>query len=227
MIRLHITTEGQTEMEFVRKILAPHLGNFHVFADARCVLTGSNARLSRVYRGGMTGYCRVRSDILTWMKEDNHPECRFSTMFDLYRLPRDFPGTTQASKFRDPYERVRWFEKAMREDLPDNRFIPYIQLHGFEALILSDPQKLDIEFLEHDRKIRNLVRMVEGLNPELIDEGPDSSPSIRILKEIPEYNKRTAGVSTTREIGLDRIRQMCPHFNEWLSGLEQLPAICE
>ncbi len=38
-IRLHVTSEGQTEERFVKKILAPHLGAFNVFADVRSVLT--------------------------------------------------------------------------------------------------------------------------------------------------------------------------------------------
>jgi hypothetical protein len=53
MIRLHITAEGKTELNFARKVLAPHLAGHNVFADERCVLTGKNKRADQEYRGGV------------------------------------------------------------------------------------------------------------------------------------------------------------------------------
>lgn len=50
MIRLHITTEGQTEEKFVNLCLKDHLAAFQVFCDARCVLTSKDTRLHRSYR---------------------------------------------------------------------------------------------------------------------------------------------------------------------------------
>ena len=50
-IRLHITAEGQTEERFVKEVLAPYLGEWDVWADARCGLTGKNNRLGLEYRG--------------------------------------------------------------------------------------------------------------------------------------------------------------------------------
>lgn len=41
-VRLHITTEGQTEQRFVKDVLAPYLGARDVFVDTRCVLTSKN-----------------------------------------------------------------------------------------------------------------------------------------------------------------------------------------
>ena len=60
------------------------------------------------------------------------------------------------------------------------------------------------------------------LNPELINDGPETAPSKRILKEIPEYDKASAGVSVTSKIGLPQLRNRCRHFNEWLGQLENL-----
>ncbi|EHJ06394.1 hypothetical protein KYE_01341, partial [Marinobacter manganoxydans MnI7-9] len=44
----------------------------------------------------------------------------------------------------------------------------------------------------------------------------------RILKEIPEYDKVTSGVSVAAHIGLDALRASCKHFDEWVSRLEKL-----
>jgi Domain of unknown function (DUF4276) len=220
-IRLHVTAEGQTEQAFVKNILAPHLATFNVFADARGVLTSKDNKIHKEYRGGLISYQKAKADILTWLKEDNHPECRFTTMFDLYALPNDFPGYAAAVKLTDPYAKTTLLEESLYTDIDDRRFISYIQLHEFEALILADPQRLDWEYLEHDRPIGNLLQMVGTQNPELINDDPQTAPSKRILKEIPEYDKVTAGVSVVQRIGLPTIKSKCPHFKEWLHKLEQ------
>jgi hypothetical protein len=58
----------------------------------------------------------------------------------------------------------------------------------------------------------------------LIDDGPTTAPSKRIIAEIPEYDKATAGVAVAEKIGMDTLRQKCRHFNEWITRLEQLGA---
>jgi len=222
MIRLHVTAEGQTEQAFVKDVLTCHLANFDVIADARAVLTSKDKRNAVEYRGGLISYAKARADVLTWLKEDCHPECRFTTMFDFYALPDDFPSYGESLKKTDPYEKVRMLEDAMRADINDSRFIPYIQLHEFEALILADPIQLDWEYMEHDASIARLAAMVSDKNPELIDGGRESAPSKRIIKEIHGYDKVTAGVSVVGKIGLDTLRKKCRHFNDWLTGLEKL-----
>ena len=73
-----------------------------------------------------------------------------------------------------------------------------------------------------NRAIQNLVKMVGTQNPELINQGHETAPSKRILKEIPEYDKVTSGVSVAECIGLDTLRQKCAHFDQWLTKLERL-----
>jgi len=220
IIRLHVTAEGQTEQAFVKSVLAPYLAGFDVFADARAVLTSKDKKAYIEYRGGLFSYEKARADIVTWMKEDHNTECRFTTMFDLYALPDDFPGFSEAAKKNEPYDKVKILEEAFYADINDRRFIPYIQLHEFEALILADPAKLDWEYLEHDTPITNLCEMVGAQNPELINDGFETAPSKRILKEIPEYDKVTAGVSVAGKIGIETFRIKCRHFSEWLTKLE-------
>lgn len=233
MIRLHVTVEGQTEQNFVKTVLAPHLAQSSVFADARAILTSKDKHNGREYRGGFrrtAAYATVKKDLCTWMKEDQKADARFTTMFDLYALPSDFPGHAEAYREPDPYRRVAVLEAALQADIrkefDDKRFFPYIQLHEFEALILADPRQLDWEYLEHEAQIGRIVEMVarEGGNPELIDDGAATSPSKRIIAELPEYegNKATAGALITSKIGVSTLRQKCTHFGEWLQRLEKL-----
>jgi hypothetical protein len=37
------------------------------------------------------------------------------------------------------------------------------------------------------------------------------------------YSKVDDGILLLKEIGLDTLRNECPHFNEWLNKLENLP----
>src|SRR5262249_16387111 len=149
----------------------------------------------------------------------------FTTMFDLYALPDDFPGYTEARKRTDPYQRIAALEEAFRRDINHLRFVPYIQLHEFEALLLSDPSKFDWEFLEHGEAIQRLVELCDKFStPELIDDGEQTAPSKRIIQLIPEYGARkaSAGSVIAAKIGLTVLRQKCQHFHEWLTKIEGL-----
>jgi hypothetical protein len=233
MIRLKFIVEGQTEETFVRDLLADHLAERKVYASARCVETGKKrirsgeGRVERVFRGGMTSYERARRDIVRWIKEEEHsPEVYLTTMFDLYGLPGDFPQFEAARKKATGRERVEALEEALALDIAFDRFIPYIQLHEFEALILSQPEKIAPFFEKKttDRAIRNLVELCASQSPEEIDDGETTAPSKRILKEIPQYEGAKPAVppQIAQAIGLERIRRKCPHFNGWLSRLELL-----
>lgn len=225
IIRLHITAEGQTEERFVSKVLQPHLASVNVFVDARSVLTSRDNKTGQAYRGGLLSYQKAKQDIMGWIRQDSNPESRFSTMFDLYDLPGDFPGAQEALVIRDPYKKVKLLEKRLDEDINHQGFIPYIQLFEFEALLFSDLDKFALEYLEHDKVIERLKQTLQQSfqnNPELIDDGPNTAPSKRILTAIPEYSKSGSGVIIAKMIGLDRIRSMCRHFNDWICKLEGL-----
>lgn len=221
--RLHFIVEGQTEETFVNRVLTPHLAAHSVWCNARCVMTSRKGGVK--HRGGLDRYARARNDIMLWMKEDQNPDAHFTTMFDLYALPTDFPGYADAQGRVDPRQRVALLECAMKRDIGHPRFIPYIQLHEYEALLLADPQKLDCEYPERDGAIQNLVQMASAFaSPELIDGGNETAPSKRIIKEIPEYKgmKASAGPIVAEKIGLVSLRSKCGHFGEWLDRLETL-----
>ena len=143
-------------------------------------------------------------------------------MFDLYGLPTDFPRYADAAEVSDPYARVEILEAAMSESIGDIRFIPYIQLHEFEALLFTDPQKLDTQFLDCQSALLQLVETARTLGPpELVDDGPTTAPSKRITAVIPEYasRKASAGPIVAAKIGLPELQSQCRHFREWLERL--------
>ena len=215
-IKLNITTEGETELKFAKNTLAIYLSRFDIDVHARSVKTSTG------FRGGITSYKKAKNDIHAWLNQNSSREWKFTTMFDLFRLPKDFPGYRDALKQNDPYEKVRVLEEAFKRDIDDFRFIPYIQLHEFEALIFADPYKLKLEFPDKDKAIQKLVEMAQGKNPELINDHPDTAPSKRIIKEIKVYekNKSTSGPNVVESIGILSLKEKCRHFGEWIKKLE-------
>ncbi len=227
-IRLHVTAEGQTEKNFVKRVLEKHLAEYSVFTDCRCVLTSKDKRTGKEYRGGFrrtATYTTVKKDIQTWLKEDNNAECRFTTMFDYYALPKDFPGMEFIKDISDPYKKIRILENALKTDIGDNRFIPYIQLHEFETLIFVNPDMLETEYFDSSAAIEKLKQdliSVKDQNPELINDNPSAAPSKRILSVIPDYDKANIGPEIVASIGIEVLRESCRHFNSWLQVLENL-----
>ena len=223
MIRLHIIAEGQTEEEFVKTILAEHLANFNVITDVHCVTTKRTK--TQVHRGGLVNYEKAKKDILLWLKQEKGKDVRFTTMLDLYALPNEFPQIDEAKRISDPYQKVKKLETALADNINDYRFIPYIQLHEFEALILSDPSKLIERFPEYGESVQELVAICKKYDsPELINDGETTAPSKRIIQFIPSYKGAKVSVAPlmVQKIGLPTIRSQCPHFNEWLIQLENL-----
>jgi hypothetical protein len=218
LIRLHAVVEGQTEETFFRDILAHVLAGHEIYADVHRITTGRKRTVT--FRGGLLAYEHLRRDLTLWMKQDRKPESWFTTMVDLYRLPADFPGIAKAAAIADPIERVRFLENELQADLNHRQFVPFIQLHEFEALLFSDPNSFSIAFPNNPAAIAKLNEIRRAApSPEHIDDGEDTSPSQRICRVLPDFVKPASGPIIAREIGLDRIRSECQHFNAWIEAL--------
>lgn len=148
-------------------------------------------------------------------------------MIDLYGLSH-FPGD-EKKHGESVIDRVVRIEAKMSEALPNDRFIPYIQLHEFEALVFVDLDALPPEFPdgEADGAPARLKHEVGSAAPEDIDDGELTAPSKRLIREIPTYAhmKAIAGPAIAARIGLPNLRAACPHFNAWVTRLETLGAL--
>ncbi|NML40879.1 DUF4276 family protein [Chitinophaga sp. G-6-1-13] len=219
MIRLNITAEGFSEERFVSDILRPHLLNFEIYADVRKVLT--NRKLRK--RGGIVGYHKFKNDVIQWIRES--PNVYHTTLIDLYGLTTDFPGHI-ATKDLPAYDRIEEMERLLGVDINHHTFIPYIQLHEYEALMFADPVVMQNWLGLYNQLPENCFEKIRSSvpdnNPELINEGPNTAPSKRILDLCDAYDKIDDGVLILKEIGLNNLRKECTHFNEWLTKLEQL-----
>lgn len=225
MTRLYFYVEGQTEQEYVSRVLIPHLAGFGVYA-MNPVLAASGRRHGKTARGGGERYQPMRRDLGFLLKQEAARDVRFTTMFDLYALYDGFPGWAEAEKLRHlPYQRVQVLEKAFGLDVADHRFIPHITLHEFETILLCEPEYLASAYENAGQGIASLrAAVTEATCPELVDDGATSAPSKRIIAQFPRYahQKTTVGVDIAACVGIERTRRLCPHFHSWLQVLEAL-----
>lgn len=227
MARLYLFAEGQTEQTFATNLLSPHLAKMGVYLE-HVILIAHAKKKGLVHRGGGRKYNPMRDDIRRFLAQEKGRDVFFTTMIDLYAIPADFPGLDDAEKLRHlPEKRVESLEQAFADDIGDSRFIPYIQLHEYEAYLFSDPAHFGFFYEHNDQAISTLKAIANGKKtPELINDGPYSAPSKRIIAVLPDYEgaKAVVGPQVAELIGLDMIRSKCPHFAAWLSRLEQIGA---
>jgi hypothetical protein len=225
MVRLYFYVEGQTEQEYAARVLRPHLARFGVLVMG-AVLAASGRKHGHVSRGGGRNYQPMRKDLGNLLRQDAHAEARFTTMFDLYALHDGFPGWAEAEKQRHvPRERVLTLEKAFAADVGDRRFIPHLQLFEFETILLCEPGHFAMVYEKADSGIAALRNEVAAArSPELVNDGPMTAPSKRIIAHFPQYvgQKTTVGVELAECVGIDTTRRLCPHFDLWLKTLESL-----
>jgi len=225
MARLYLFAEGQTEQTFADNVLKSHLAQHGVFMQ-KPVLIAHRKNKGKVHRGGVDRYLPMKNDILRFLAQEKDADVFFTTMIDLYGIHADFPGLNEAEKLRHlPEKRVELLEKHFFQDIGDQRFIPYIQLHEYEAYLFADPTGFEFFYDHHAKEIAALKAIADShTTPELIDDGEHSAPSKRIIAQLPNYRraKPVVGPEVAKLIGLDAIRSKCPHFSAWLSRLEQL-----
>jgi Domain of unknown function (DUF4276) len=99
-------------------------------------------------------------------------------------------------------------------------------LFDLYALPTDFPGKKDSVYSTFDDSILDsLIETRKSINPENINDGPQTAPSKRIKAVWSGYQKTFHGPLIACDIGLDAIRKSCPHFNQWLERLEKLLVI--
>lgn len=186
--QLIVFCEGQTEQGFCNQVLRPHLfpqgtGILHTLA------VGSKHH-RHVY-GLATKYEKVRRFILNTIKQRAAPGVLFTTMFDLYGLPKDFPGKQDHQRnSENPIPYVEALEQAFADDISYHGFVPYLQLHEYEALLFTDPTAFEISFEHCEAEIEQLQAIAATAETvEHIDDGRETAPSKRIIAELPAYTR--------------------------------------
>jgi len=221
---LFVFVEGQTEEQFVSRTLAPHLAGKGVYAKGRILPTKRDRSTGQILaRGG--GYFKTwKKELAIHLRSDSRSDIRFTTLFDLYGLPDDFPQLEDLLRVLDTSRRADAAANVFAEQFGDSRFCPYFQRHEFEAFLFADLAELR-RILDDAMDlvgIDELAQRVAGVSPEDIDDGPTTAPSKRLENAIRSYNKVLHGPLAVESMGLAKIRSRCPRFNDWISSLESL-----
>lgn len=178
---------------------------------------------------GIRAWATVRKEIVNRLKEDTASTS--TTMVDFYGLPDTgwgaWPGRSEAHNLKFP-NNAETVENAIAVDIYKEmgsgfnceRFIPYLMIHEFEAMLFSDSER----FAEGIGQPK-LAPKFQGIRdkfgcPEEIDDSPQTAPPKRFASLVSGYQTPFMGTLASLEIGLTAIRSACPHFRSWLKRLE-------
>lgn len=217
MKKVHILVEGPTEKTFVKHVFGPHLTPYNIWANP-VIVTTKRVKNGPNFKGGITSYEQVRDDARRLLGDTS--ASLVTTLIDYYGLPPEFPG--QANAAGTPHQKVALVETAFGVDINHGKFQPYLSLHEFEALLFSSPHDI-ARTLNEPTKAIDLQRIRSAFStPEDINNNPVTAPSRRIIGHFPHYKKVLFGSLIAHRIGLEHIRRECPHFNNWVSRLEEV-----
>lgn len=223
MIRVVVVCEGETEEEFVRDVLAPGFYGVGLYLEPQMVETSPG------HRGGALNYDRVKPHLRNTLRQKSAPVV--TTLFDLYKLDKRFPGFEQSRLTPDLGQKLDLLRRELHADVvaaagcQPGRFIPHIQPYEFEALLFSDvPTLTQVEpgWLAANGALAAARAAAES--PEHINDRPETKPAAHLERELknPSYRKRTHGPIAAQKIGLTKIEAECAFFAAWLAQIRAL-----
>jgi len=218
MKRIIIVCEGQTEQEFCKDVLQPYFNSKDIYLQYPLIKKSG---------GGLVSWTALKKQIENHLVQDKEA---FVTMFIDYYGIHDrhvFPDWEASKKVADKSQRMSLLETSMHVTIDNrinHRFIPYLQLHEFEGLLFNDIKVFEESFRPDE--FFNKPELEQAINanpnPELINDTPQNAPSYRLSRLIKGYNKIVYGSILAEGIGLIKMRNKSPRFNNWITILENL-----
>lgn len=208
-----VVSEGQTEEDFIKRIITPYLLSKSIFI------------MPIVLHGGVN-FDRVKRDVINSLKSKVNAVSYF---VDYYGL-QDWPEKETIRTGSRPQQIAEILNNAAKyaicreagDDLnPSQRFIPFMAVHEFETLLFSNSAILAEGLGIEQAVVDNVLEQFNG-KPENINNSPETAPSKRLEGWKSDYKKTTDGITIAEKIGLSTMREKCPLFNQWLSAIEIL-----
>lgn len=212
MKRVNILCEGQTEEQFVNRILIPYFEPQEIYVKP-IIMTTKRYVSGGKKRGGVGNYKLIAQELRMLCKDR---DAYITSMLDYFRLPEDTPCMDQ--RYADIYQHVAAIETAIDRDINAGNCHANLMVHEFEALLFSDPTAF--EGIMSESEIRSIAKIRASFaTPEDINSAPETAPSKRILQIKPDYQKVTQGNMIAEKIGIDKMMTNCPHFGEWIGKI--------
>ncbi len=217
LVEIVALVEGKTEQIFIQDIVSPYLAGKSIYITPIIISKPGQ-------KGGDVKFSRVKNDIELHLKQ--RPDTFLTLFVDYYGIKSDWPGLKAAKKQSMPSGKAEKINRATKNRVnklfgdygSDRRFIPYVAMHEFEALLFSGPQELADQLRVPLSDIDKILK--ECGEPEKIDDSPHSAPSKRLENLSSRFKKTSTGIAIAKEISLDKMREHCPIFNTWLTEIE-------
>jgi hypothetical protein len=207
--RILILVEGQTESDFVARVLSPWLSPRGIYPIPTIVETKRLPSGLR-FKGGDVTLDRLTRDATRLLGDT---DARLvTTLVDYYgiRLADDDPLSG-----KPPDALTAHLQKRINHP----RFLPYVQVYDFEALLFADPATC-CSLLGRPQLATQLQQIAASAGgPEHINDRPETCPSQRLRSVFSDYNKRLDGVRILERVGIPAVRSRCPRFDVWLTRL--------
>ena len=221
MKRLILIVEGQTELEFVNRLLTPYL-----------VLQGLNTSIQPIMitmKGGGHGFNNIEhlsNTIKPLLNASDEPV--ISIMIDNYGINSEskLPGYAEYSKEQNVITRLNMMESNLNDYIqkikPYRYFIPYIQRHEMETLLFANPEKgFEFEAEEIKNDVINLCKQFDSI--EDINDTPEGAPSKRLERIYNRHQKRYVkivdGIEIAELTSIEEMLEKCPRFKDWVEKL--------
>jgi hypothetical protein len=219
MANVIVLVEGPTERLFIKNILAPYLFHKNVFLYPS--IPGNPGQ-----KGGDVRFAKFEKDIGIHLKQS--PSFWVTLLVDYYGIKTDWPGYTQAKRQNGHtkkfgvmcQETKQEVDKLFAAQNAARRFIPYVSMHEFEALLFSDSNILAKALQVQQKEIDAILAQCR--EPEAINDSRLTAPSKRLKSLFPSFKKTVTGISIAQKIDIDPMRKACPLFNSWVHQLESL-----
>jgi len=220
MKALIFLVEGETEQEFINRILAPYLVSRGLNTEIRPIMIEIS--------GGGHGYNNIehlKNTIRPVLNRIDQPIV--TTLIDHYGINSDrkLPGFTTIIT-TNTEERLQQMEAILQSEIQKIKayrfFIPYIQRHEFETLLFANPVVgFDLEKNEIKEEVVKLCGEFESI--EDINCTPEGAPSKRLGRiykdQKKKYNKVADAVDIIELTGIETVLDKCPRFKNWVEKL--------
>lgn len=210
--------EGKTEQVFIERVLKPYLELKNIFIYATQVSKPGQ-------KGGDVKFSRVSRDIGNHLKQRQDT---YVTVFVDYYGTKEWPALDEVNERHTPQQIAELLCQATCDQVldlfeahqPEQRFIPYMVMHEFEALLFSDRKILAESLGIEEDKVQAVL--TECGEPEAINNSRETAPSKRLdnWSHRNKFAKTTQGISIAEKIGISKMRQACPLFDSWLNAIE-------
>ncbi len=219
-IEIMVLVEGKTEEIFVNDLLRPYMARKKIYLYPTQISKPGQ-------KGGDVRFSRAKKDIRMHLKQ--RPDTYVTIFIDFYGT-KEWPGLDSVRLGATPSEIAQTINEATKTEVvnlfadwrADERFIPYVAVHEFEAMLFSDVDLLSGKLNVNKEQVEQVLTKYG--EPEAVNNNPETAPSkwLNAWSINGKFAKTTTGIVIARQIGISKIRERCPLFGNWLTTLESI-----